>query len=63
MMAFTVKWYGRQGIVETATFALERAAKDHATTMFEARRRDFGVVAVEVRKEDGAVVFSHAGRS
>ena len=60
-MGYTVIWYGRQGIIEKATFDAERAAKDHAIAMFQTRKVDDGVVAVEVRKDSGAVVFSHAG--
>jgi hypothetical protein len=60
-MAFTVIWYGRQGIVEKTTFDAEKAARDHAIAMFPTRKQDDGIVSVEVRKDNGAVVFSHAG--
>ncbi|PBB67406.1 hypothetical protein CK228_16425 [Mesorhizobium sp. WSM4312] len=59
-MAFTVIWYGRQGIIDQETFDTEKVAKDHAIAMFQTRRGDDGVVCVEVRKDNGAVVFSHA---
>ncbi|WP_095202002.1 hypothetical protein [Mesorhizobium carmichaelinearum] len=59
-MAYTVIWYGRQGIIDKVTFDAEKAAKDHAISMFPTRRVDDGVVSVEVRKDNGAVVFSHA---
>jgi hypothetical protein len=61
-MAFTVIWYGRQGIVARTAFDAEKAAKDHAIATFPDRRRDDGVVSVEVRKDNGEVVFSHAGK-
>jgi len=51
-MIYTVIWYGKQA---------EKDAKDHAQASFAARRHDDGVVAVEVRKHDGTVVFSQAG--
>jgi hypothetical protein len=60
-MAFTVIWYGRQGIVEKTLFDAEKAARDHAIAMFPTRKQDDGIVSVEVRKDNGAVVFSHAG--
>ena len=60
-MAYTVIWYGRQGIVDKASFDAERAAKDHAIATFEARKEKDGIVTVEVRKDNGAVVFSKAG--
>jgi hypothetical protein len=60
MMAYTVIWYGRQGIVDKATFDAEKSAKDHAIAMFPTRKGDQGVVCVEVRKDNGAVVYSHA---
>ena len=59
-MAFTAIWYGRQGIVDKEMFDAEKAAKDHAIAMFQTRKGDDGIVAVEIRKESGAVVFSHA---
>jgi hypothetical protein len=59
-MAFTVIWYGRQGIVDKETFDAEKTAKDHAISMFQTRKGDDGIVAVEVRNDNGAVVFSHA---
>ena len=60
-MAFTVIWYGRQGIVEKMPFDTEKAARDHALATFLARKQNDGIVAVEVRKDDGTVVFSQAG--
>ena len=60
-MAFTVIWYGRQGIVAKTPFDGEKAAKDHAIATFPDRVRDDDVVAVEVRKDNGEVVFSLAG--
>jgi hypothetical protein len=59
-MAFTVIWYGKQGVVEKMPFDAEKAARDHALATFPARKQN-GIVAVEVRKEDGTVVFSQAG--
>ena len=59
-MSYTVIWYGRLGIVDKAVFDTEKTAKDHAVSTFQARKGDDGVVSVEVRKENGAVVFSHA---
>ncbi|PBB64240.1 hypothetical protein CK228_34100 [Mesorhizobium sp. WSM4312] len=59
-MAYTVIWYGRQGIVDKETFDAEKMAKDHAISMFPTRKGDDGVVSVEVRKDNRAVVFSHA---
>jgi hypothetical protein len=60
MTAYTVIWYGRQGIVDKATFDAEKSAKDHAIAVFPTRKSDEGVVCVEVRKDNGAVVYSHA---
>ncbi|WP_140746166.1 hypothetical protein [Mesorhizobium sp. B2-3-5] len=60
VMAFTVIWYGREGVIDQVTFDAEKTAKDHAIAMFQTRRGDDGVVCVEVRKDNGAVVFSHA---
>ena len=60
-MAFTVIWYGKTGIVEKTPFDAEKAARDHAMTTFPTRKAEDGVVAVEVRKDDGSVVFSKAG--
>ncbi|MER9330581.1 hypothetical protein [Mesorhizobium sp. M0488] len=59
-MAYTVIWYGRQGIVDKVTFDTEKTAKDHAISMFQTRRGDDGIVSVEVRKDNGALIFSHA---
>jgi hypothetical protein len=59
-MAFTVIWYGKQGIVAKTPFDAEKSAKDHAIETFPARKRDDGIVAVEIRKDDGVVVFSRA---
>ena len=60
-MAYTVIWYTRAGILETTPFDDEKTAKGHATSMFPAKRLNDGVVSVEVRKDDGTVVFSKAG--
>jgi hypothetical protein len=60
-MAYTVIWYGRQGIVDKASFDAERAAKDHVIATFDARKQADGIVSAEVRKDNGAVVFSKAG--
>jgi hypothetical protein len=60
-VAYTVIWYGKQGIVEKMPFDAEKAARDHAQAMFLARKKGDGIVAVEVRKDDGTVVFSQAG--
>jgi hypothetical protein len=61
-MAFTVFWYGKKGLLDKTQFDDERTAKSHAIDTFAARKRDFGVVAVEVRKDvNGTVVFSRAG--
>ncbi|TGS69011.1 hypothetical protein EN844_09030 [Mesorhizobium sp. M3A.F.Ca.ET.201.01.1.1] len=59
-MAYTVIWYGRKGIIDKVTFDAEKTAKDHAIAMFQTRKGDDGVISVEVRKDGGAVVFSHA---
>ncbi|RRH94246.1 hypothetical protein EH240_27585 [Mesorhizobium tamadayense] len=60
-MAFTVIWYGKHGILEKTPFDTEKAARDHALATFQDRKA--GIVAVEVRKDDGTVVFSQAGGS
>lgn len=59
-MAFTVIWYGRQGIVDKEMFDAEKTAKAHAIAMFPTRKGDDGIVSVEIRKDTGTVVFSHA---
>ncbi|MBZ9991144.1 hypothetical protein LB572_29015 [Mesorhizobium sp. BH1-1-5] len=59
-MAFTVIWYGRNGIIDKVTFDAEKSAKEHVVAMFQTRKGDDGIVSVEVRKDSGAVVFSHA---
>jgi hypothetical protein len=59
-VAYTLIWYGKQGILEKVSFDAEKAARDHAMASFPARAQE-GIVAVEVRKEDGTVVFSQAG--
>ena len=59
-LSYTLIWYGKQGIVEKEMFDAEKAARDHASANFSKRNLD-GVVAVEVRKDDGTVVFSQAG--
>jgi hypothetical protein len=63
IMAFTVIWYGRQGIVAKVPFDAEKPAKDHAIATFSDRKQNDGIVAVEVRKENGEVVFSRAGNT
>jgi hypothetical protein len=60
-VAYTVIWYGKQGVVEKTPFDAEKAARDHAQAMFPDRKLRDGIVAVEVRKDDGTVVFSQAG--
>lgn len=60
IVAYTLIWYGRQGIVEKVSFDAEKAARDHALANFPLRNQQ-GIVAVEVRKDDGTVVFSQAG--
>jgi hypothetical protein len=60
-VAYTVIWYGKHGIVEKVPFDTERAARDHALATFPARKEVDGIVAVEVRKDEGTVVFSLAG--
>ena len=60
-MPFTVIWYGRQGIVDKMAFDAEKDARDHAIATYSVRRETDGIVAVEVRKDNGAVVFSQAG--
>ncbi|TGQ66043.1 MAG: hypothetical protein E5V49_01220 [Mesorhizobium sp.] len=59
-MAYTVIWYDRRGVTDKTVFDAEKAAKDHAISMFPTRKGDDGVVSVEVRKDNGTVVFSHA---
>ena len=59
-MPYTVIWYGRKGIIDKVTFDAEKMARDHAIAMFQTRKSDDGVISVEVRKDSGAVVFSHA---
>ncbi|WP_457155840.1 hypothetical protein [Mesorhizobium sp. P5_C1] len=60
-MAYTVIWYGKQGILEKTHFDAEKVARDYALATFTDRKS--GIVAVEVRKDDGTVVFSKAGGS
>jgi hypothetical protein len=60
-VAYTVIWYGKKGIVEKTPFDAEKAARDHIFAAFPARKQDDGIVAVEIRKDDGTVVFSQAG--
>ena len=62
-MVYRVIWYGKQGVVEMIPFDAEKEAREHAQASFAARQQDDGVVAVEVRKPDGTVVFSQAGGS
>ena len=59
---YTLIWYGKQGIVDELPFEAEKAARDHALANFSNRNEE-GIVAVEVRKDDGTVVFSKAGAS
>jgi hypothetical protein len=42
-------------------FGAEKAARDHALATFPSRKEVDGIVAVEVRKDDGSVMFSLAG--
>lgn len=60
-MTYTVIWYGKQGIVEKTPFDAENAAREYALSTFPDRKS--GIVSVEVRKDDGTVVFSRAGGS
>ncbi|MER8823924.1 hypothetical protein NKH70_29865 [Mesorhizobium sp. M0991] len=60
-MAYTVIWYGKHGIVEQTPFDAEKEARDFALASFDERQHNDGIVAVEVRKADGKVVFSKAG--
>ncbi|RWC49317.1 hypothetical protein [Mesorhizobium sp.] len=60
-MAYTVIWYGKQGILEKTPFDAEKVARDHLLETFGDRKLRDGVVSAEVRKEDGTVVFSQAG--
>ena len=60
-MAYTVIWYGKQGIFEKTPFDAEKTARDHALETFADRKLRDGIVAVEIRKDDGTVVFSQAG--
>ena len=60
-MAYTVIWYGRQGILEKTLFEAERAARDHALATYPSRKEVDGIVAMEIRNDDGKVVFSLAG--
>lgn len=57
-LPYTVIWYDKAGIVAKTLFDTEKAARDHAAAMFPDRRKDEGIVAVEVRKDSGDVVFS-----
>jgi hypothetical protein len=59
-VAYTVIWYGKQGIVEKVPFGAEKAARDHALATFPSRKEVDSIVAVEVRKDDGSVMFSLA---
>jgi len=59
--AYTVIWYGRQGIVEKTPFEAEKVARDHGLATFPSRKEVDGIVAVEIRKDDGTVVFSLSG--
>lgn len=60
-MAYSVIWYGKEGIIEQTPFDAEKEARDFALASFAERQRNDGIVAVEVRKADGEVVFSKAG--
>ena len=62
-MTYTVIWYGKQGILEKTPFDAEKAARDHALKTFADRKLRDSIVAVEVRNDDGTVVFSQAGGS
>ena len=58
-MTYTVVWYDREGIIDKSTFDAEKKAKDYAIAMFPTRKA--GVVAVQIRKDDGTVIYSRAG--
>ncbi|MEO5758730.1 MAG: hypothetical protein ABIQ51_17920 [Mesorhizobium sp.] len=60
-MPYTVIWYGKKGELARLPFDDEKSAKTHVTSMLPIKIVSDGVVAVEVRKADGAVVYSHAG--
>ena len=60
-MAYTVIWYGRQGILEKTPFEAEKAARDCALATYPSRKEVDGIVAMEIRNDDGKVVFSLAG--
>jgi hypothetical protein len=60
-VAYTVIWYGRQGIFEKTPFEAEKAALDHALATYASRKEVDGIVAMEIRNDDGKVVFSLAG--
>ena len=60
-MTFTVIWYRRQGILEQTAFATEKAARDFVVKGFPVRKEADGIVAVEIRKDEGTVVFSLGG--
>ena len=61
-LTYTLIWSGKQGITEKVSFNAEKAARDHALASFPIIAQG-GIVAVEVRKADGTVVFSNAGAS
>lgn len=42
-MAYTVIWYGRQGIVDKMTFDVEKVAKDYAISMSRPERATMGL--------------------
>lgn len=60
-MAYSVIWYGKKGVFEKTSFDAEKAALDHVLATFPIRKEVDGIVAVEVRNDDGTVVFSLAG--
>jgi hypothetical protein len=60
-VAYTVIWYTKTAVLGRTPFPDEKVAKGHAVAMYRAMRLNEGVVSVEVRKENGMVVYSHAG--
>jgi hypothetical protein len=60
-MAYTVIWFGVDGVKGTATFRGRAYAEKHATKAFLARQRDDGVVLVEVHDKEGNVTLRYGG--
>lgn len=62
-LAYSVIWYDKAGIVAKTPFVTEKGARDHANDMFPARNKNDGIIAVEVCKESGDVIFRRASGS